>query len=99
MNYDHNKKIGLLKFNSDYGTFNLNSPKGYSLKTNNVQTDWHKSLPNAFQKAIALEKKDSKFYFLLKGLLNGWTLVELCHESQTFTEVDMDRPFSTDVSS
>ena len=30
MNYDHNKKFGLLKFHSGYGKFN--SPKGYSLK-------------------------------------------------------------------
>jgi len=39
MNYDHNKKFGLLKFNSGYGKFNLNSPKGYSLKIINAQTD------------------------------------------------------------
>ena len=32
MNYDHNKKFGLLKFHSGYGKFNLNSPKGYSIK-------------------------------------------------------------------
>jgi len=37
MNYDHNKKFGLLKFNSGYGKFNLNSPKGYSLKIINAQ--------------------------------------------------------------
>jgi len=37
-NYDHNKKFGLLKFNSGYGKFNLNSSKGYSLKIINVQT-------------------------------------------------------------
>jgi len=28
MNYDHNKKFGLLKFHSGYGQFNLNSPEG-----------------------------------------------------------------------
>jgi len=39
MNYDHNKKIGLFKFHSGYGKFNLNSPKGYSLKIINAQTD------------------------------------------------------------
>jgi len=39
MNYDHNKKFGLLKFHSGYGKFNLNSPKGYSLKIINAQTD------------------------------------------------------------
>ena len=39
MNYDHNKKFGLLKFHSGYETFNLNSPKGYSLKIINAQTD------------------------------------------------------------
>jgi len=38
MNYDHNKKFGLLKFNSGYGTFYLNSPKGYSRKIINAQT-------------------------------------------------------------
>jgi len=39
MYYDHNKKFGLLKFNLGYGKFNLNSPKGYSLKIINAQTD------------------------------------------------------------
>jgi len=39
MNYDHNKKFGLLKFHSGYGKFNLNSPKGYCLKIINAQTD------------------------------------------------------------
>jgi len=38
MDYDHNKKFGLLKFYSGYGKFNLNSPKGYSLKIINAQT-------------------------------------------------------------
>jgi len=41
MNYDHNKKFGLLKFHSGYGKFNLNSPKGYSLKIINAQTAIH----------------------------------------------------------
>jgi len=39
MNYDYNKKFGLLKFYSGYGKFNLNSPKGYSQKIINAQTD------------------------------------------------------------
>jgi len=39
MNYDHNKKFGLLQFHLGYGKFNLNSPKGYSLKNINAQTD------------------------------------------------------------
>jgi len=39
MNYDHNKKCGLLKMHSGYGEFNLNSPKGYSLKIINAQTE------------------------------------------------------------
>jgi len=38
MNYDHNKKFGLLKLHSGYGNFNLNSQKGYGLKINNAQT-------------------------------------------------------------
>jgi len=38
MNYDHNKKFGLLKFYSGYGKVYLNSPKGYSLKIINAQT-------------------------------------------------------------
>ena len=43
MNYDHNKKFGLLKFHSGYGQFNLNSPKGYNLKIINAQTDNYNS--------------------------------------------------------
>jgi len=38
MNYDHNKKFGLLKFNSGYGKMYFNSPKGYSRKIINAQT-------------------------------------------------------------
>jgi len=32
MNYDHNKKFGLLKLHAGYGNCNLKSPKGYGLK-------------------------------------------------------------------
>jgi len=39
MNYDNNKKFGLLQFHSGYGKFYLNSPKGYSGKIINAQTD------------------------------------------------------------
>jgi len=39
MDYDHNKKFGLLIFFSGYEKNNLNSPKGYSLKIINAQTD------------------------------------------------------------
>ena len=38
MNYDHNKKLGLLKFHSGYDKFYLISPKGYSQKIINAQT-------------------------------------------------------------
>jgi len=40
MNYDNNKKFGLLKFLSGYGKFYLNSPKGYSRKIINAQTGY-----------------------------------------------------------
>jgi len=39
MNYDHNKKFGLLKFNSGYDNYYLNSPKDYIRKIINMQTD------------------------------------------------------------
>jgi len=39
MNYDHNKKFGLLKFHSGYGNLYSNSPKGYYRKIINAQTD------------------------------------------------------------
>jgi len=42
MNYDHNKKFGLLKFHSGYGKFYFNSPKGYTRKIINAQTDAQK---------------------------------------------------------
>ena len=38
MNYDNNKKFGLLQFHLGYGKFYLNSPKGYSRKKINAQT-------------------------------------------------------------
>ena len=38
MNYDHNKKFGLLKFHLGYGKFYFNSPKGYNRKIINAQT-------------------------------------------------------------
>ena len=40
MNYDHNKKFGLLQFHSGYGKFYFNSPKGYNRKKINAQT-WY----------------------------------------------------------
>ena len=40
MNYDHNKKVWAIKISFGYGKFNLNSPKGYSLKIINAQTDF-----------------------------------------------------------
>ena len=40
MNYEHNKKFGLLEFRSGYGKFYLNSPKGYSRKIINAQTGY-----------------------------------------------------------
>jgi len=39
MNYDHNKKFGLLKFHLGYGKFYLNSPNDYIRKMNNAQTE------------------------------------------------------------
>ena len=39
INYDNNKKLGLLQFQSGYGQFYLNSPKGYSRKIINAQTE------------------------------------------------------------
>ena len=39
MNYYNNKKFGLLQFYSGYGKFYFNSPKGYSQKIINTQTD------------------------------------------------------------
>ena len=38
MNYDHNKKFGLLKFYSGYGKIYFNSLMGYSRKIIDVQT-------------------------------------------------------------
>jgi len=38
MNYDHNKNVGLFKFQSGYRKLYLNSPKGYSRKITNAQT-------------------------------------------------------------
>jgi len=39
MNYDHKKIFGLFKFQSGYRKLYLSSPKGYSRKIINVQTD------------------------------------------------------------
>jgi len=38
MNYDNNKKFGLLQFHSGYAKNYLNSPKGYDRKIINAQT-------------------------------------------------------------
>ena len=54
MNYDHHKKFGLLKFHSGYGKFNLNSPKGYSLKIINAQTVLHGIIDEDLQIASIL---------------------------------------------
>ena len=50
MNYDHNKKFGLLKFHSGYGKFYFNSPKGYTRKIINAQTDNGKKRSNYYGK-------------------------------------------------
>ena len=39
INYDHNKNVGLFKLQSGYRKLYLNSPKGYSRKIFNAQTD------------------------------------------------------------
>jgi len=41
MNYDHNKKFGLLKFHSGYEFFYLNSPNGCGRKIINAQLGTH----------------------------------------------------------
>jgi len=38
INYDNNKKLGLLQFHSGYENFYLNSSEGYSRKIINAQT-------------------------------------------------------------
>jgi len=38
INYNLNKKFGLLKFHWGYGKFYFNSPKGYNRKIINAQT-------------------------------------------------------------
>jgi len=40
MNYDHNTNFGLFKFQSGNRKLYLNSPKGYSRKIINAQTDY-----------------------------------------------------------
>jgi len=40
MHYDHNQFFGLLKFQSGYRKFYLNSPTGYGRKIINSQTDF-----------------------------------------------------------
>ena len=48
MNYDHNKNVGLFKFQSGYRKLHLNNPKGYSRKIFNAQTAIHVSLKGLF---------------------------------------------------
>jgi len=43
MNYDNNKKFGLLQFYSGHGHFYLNSPKGFCRKKINAQTGPNRS--------------------------------------------------------
>jgi len=68
LNYDHNKKFGLLKFHSGYGKFNLNSPKGYSLKIINAQTGQYiaKILT---KKQLNIKTQLSKVEFLILKVL------------------------------
>ena len=49
MNYDNNKKFGLLQFHLGCGKFYLNSPKGYSRKLINAQTEQQPSSHNFYQ--------------------------------------------------
>jgi len=47
LNYDHNKNVGLFKFQSGYRTLYLNCPKGYSRKIINAQTEYMPFKDNA----------------------------------------------------
>jgi len=56
MNYDHNKKFGLLKFHSGYGTFYFNSPKGYNRKIINAQTGYCYYLIDRMEDFLSVSK-------------------------------------------
>jgi len=62
MNYDHNKKFGLLKFHLGYGNCYLNSPKGYSQTIINAQTESTSSLRHYSSSLVSM---------LSAGLLQG----------------------------
>jgi len=62
MNYDHNRKFGLLKFHSGNEKFHLNSPKGYSLKIINVQTA-SKPCQLVLKKSLLPDKKQLLDHF------------------------------------
>jgi len=75
MNYDHNKKFGLLKFHLGYVKFNLNIPKGYSLKLINAQTGprintCQSCMPLNFASAAVAGVLDNYVTFCDKGLIN-----------------------------
>ena len=55
MNYGHNTNFGLFKFQSDYSKFFLKSPKVYSRKTMNAQTDTF--VRNLFLLMLYLKRK------------------------------------------
>ena len=45
MDFDHNKRFGLLKFHSGYVKFYFNSQKGYNRKMINAQTGINRIIP------------------------------------------------------
>jgi len=53
MNYDNNKKFGLLQFHSGYGNFYLNRPKGYSRKIINAQTAVRSNITDSVLTSVA----------------------------------------------
>jgi len=64
INYDHNKKFGLLKFHSNYDIIYLNSPKGYSLKIINTQTDTSRS---AYKLDMTFHETSKSIILMLKN--------------------------------
>jgi len=70
MNYDHNKKFGLLKFHSGYVKFYFNSP-GYNRKIINAQTDSHVHINCQCRRYMVVMSKPCNFNIYRKWLFDS----------------------------
>ena len=83
MNYYHSKKFGLLKLYSGYWKFYLNSPKGFSRKIINAQTDYTEFNISSIFWDKMIKHLDINNDTYCKSLRIYFTVIVIFHDKKT----------------